>query len=143
MCEQDVYSAASLSANSPVWTTFHCTVTAKLIARSLVWSPFDLEAHALFPPAFRYGVRKVCLLAVRLVNVNRGLPHLAWLLVITRLPRDWDFTSDSEHAICVLSGLVHIHHMRDMQALLGELIDVWYDQMSYHLCGVLTEEEAN
>ena len=43
-----------------------------------------------------------------------------------------------ERAAAMLTGLVSTQRM---QTLLRELVDVWYDQMTYHVCGVLDEEQ--
>ena len=63
-----------------------CTDTLRLIEHSLQWSPYDLEAHHLFPPAFQ-GVRHVLELMVALERVGRGLPQPIWMLIIASLPR--------------------------------------------------------
>ena len=77
------------------WAAPVCTYTLRLVERSLQWSPYDLKAHYLFPPAFRRGVRHVLGLMVALERVCHELPqHIplpqhVWMLIIASLPRDW------------------------------------------------------
>ena len=71
------------------WAASVCNATLHLIECSLQWSPYDLEAHQLFPPAFRRGVRHILGLMMALEQVGRGLPHHVWMLIIAALPRDW------------------------------------------------------
>ena len=57
-----------------------------------VWSPNDLAAHYLFPPGLRKGIK--CVLFRLRVGLNKAKPHMRlsnelWLMVISKLPRDW------------------------------------------------------
>lgn len=94
---QREHSALSLTTQPTTpWGTGVCMETATLIERSLVWSPSDLKAHKLFPPGFRRGVKHVCGLRVALCKAGRVLPEASWLLIISHLPRDWEF----HHSTC-------------------------------------------
>ena len=92
--QQHTLSAVVLARNetSCSWATPMCADTIHLIERSLQWSPYDLEAHDLFPPAFRRGVRHVLGLMVALERVGRGLPQPISMLIIASLPRYWGLT---------------------------------------------------
>ena len=89
--QQHTLSALVLARNetSCSWAAPVCTDTLHLIERSLHLSPYDLEAHYLFPPAFRRGVRHILGLMVALERAGRGLPQHIWMLIISFLPRDW------------------------------------------------------
>merc|ERR1712195_98051 len=89
--QQHTLSALVLARNETTcsWAAPVCTDTVRLIERSLQWSPYDLEAHYLFPPAFRRGVRHVLGLMVALEGVGREFPQHIWMLIIASLPRDW------------------------------------------------------
>ena len=61
-----------------------------------VWSPNDLAAHYLFPPGLRKGIK--CVLFRLRVALNKARPHMRlsnelWLMVISKLPRGWAFTT--------------------------------------------------
>ena len=92
--QQHTLSALVLARNETTcsWAAPVCTDTLHLIERSLQWSPYDLKAHYLFPPAFRRGVRHVLGLMVALERVGRELPQHIWMLIIASLPRDWGLT---------------------------------------------------
>jgi len=92
--QQHTLSALVLARNETTcsWAAPVCTDTLRLIERSLQWSPYDLEAHYLFPPAFRRGVRHVLGLMLALERVGRELPQHIWMLIIASLPRYWGLT---------------------------------------------------
>ena len=92
--QQHTLSALVLATNETTCSRAApvCTETLRLIERSLQWSPYDLEAHYLFPPAFRRGVRHVLGLMVALERVGRELPQHIWMLIVASLPRDWGLT---------------------------------------------------
>merc|ERR1711865_531085 len=89
--QQHTLSALVLARNETTcsWAAPVCPDTLRLIERSLKWSPYDLEAHYLFPAAFRRGVRHVLGLMLALERAGRGLPQHIWMLIIASLPRDW------------------------------------------------------
>jgi len=89
--QQHTLSALVLARNEATcsWAAPVCTDTLHLIERSLQWSPYDLKAHYLFPPAFRRGVRHVLGLMVALERAGCGLPQHIRMLIIASLPRDW------------------------------------------------------
>ena len=89
--QQRTLSALVLARNEVTcsWAAPVCTDTLRLIERSLQWSPYDLKAHYLFPPAFRRGVRHVLGVMVALARCGRGLPQPMWMLIVASLPRDW------------------------------------------------------
>ena len=92
--QQHTLSAIVLARNEATrsWPTPVCTDTLRLVERSLQWSPYDLEAHYLSPPAFRRGVRHVLGVMLALEQGGRGLPQHIWMLIIAALPRDWGLT---------------------------------------------------
>merc|ERR1712166_15345 len=92
--QQHTLSALVLARNEATcsWAAPVCTDTLHLIERSLQWSPYDLKAHYLFPPAFRRGVRHVLGLMVALERTGCGLPQHIRMLIIASLPRDWGLT---------------------------------------------------
>ena len=92
--QQHTLSALVLARNETTcsWAAPVCTDTLRLIERSLQWLPYDLEAHYLFPPAFRRGVRHVLGLMLALERVGRELPQHIWMLIIASLPRYWGLT---------------------------------------------------
>ena len=92
--QQHTLSALVLARNETTcsWAAPVCAETLRLIERSLQWSPYDLKAHYLFPPAFRRGVRHVLGLMVALERVGRELPQPIWMLIVASLPRDWGLT---------------------------------------------------
>eukprot|EP00656_Telonema_subtile_P025549 TRINITY_DN27605_c0_g1_i2.p1 TRINITY_DN27605_c0_g1~~TRINITY_DN27605_c0_g1_i2.p1 ORF type:complete len:175 (-),score=23.49 TRINITY_DN27605_c0_g1_i2:132-656(-) len=71
------YRAGCTSDTLPV-----CEQTLKLVQNSLVWSP---EAHHLYPPAFRVGIRS-------LLPLLRHVTHSLWPVIVAHLPRDWSLT---------------------------------------------------
>ena len=91
--QQRTLNAMDLAKNEPAcnWAAPVCTKIVALIKKSLKWSPYDPQAHQLFPPCFRRGVRHCLGLMVALNRVHRGLPQHMWMLVIAHLPRDWGF----------------------------------------------------
>ena len=92
--QQHTLSAVVLARNetSCSWAAPVCTDTLRLIERSLEWSAYDLEAHYLFSPAFRRGVRHVLGLMVALERAGRGLSQHMWMLIVASLPRCWGLT---------------------------------------------------
>ena len=79
---------ATMDENTTCWAAPVCTETLNLIQRSLQWTP---EAHQLFPPCFRRGVKHVLGVKVALDAADRGFPQPIWMMIISFLPRDWDF----------------------------------------------------
>ena len=92
--QQQTLSEITLATSNEAtcsWAAPMCNATLHLIERSLQWSPLDLEAHQLFPPAVRRGLRHILGLMMALEQVGRGLPQHVWMLIIARLPRGWIF----------------------------------------------------
>merc|ERR1711865_118796 len=90
--QQQTLSALTLATSNEStcsWAAPVCTDTLHLIERSFQWSPYDLDAHQLFPPVFRRGVRHILGLMMALEQVGRGLPQHIWMLIIAALPRNW------------------------------------------------------
>merc|ERR1712166_696345 len=52
----DALVLATIYTNTACWAAPVCAETLNLIQRSLQWTP---EAHQLFPPSFRRGVKHV------------------------------------------------------------------------------------
>merc|ERR1712166_1588786 len=100
--QQHTLSALVLARNETTcsWAAPVCTNTLRLIERSLQWSPYDLEAHYLFPAAFRRGVRHVLGLMLALERAGCGLPQHIWMLIIASLPRDWGLPGHDDSLIC-------------------------------------------
>ena len=74
------------------WAALVCNATLHLIESSIQWSPYDLDVHQFFPPAFRRGVRHNLGLMMALEQVGRGLPHHIRMLIVAALPRNWGLT---------------------------------------------------
>ena len=94
--EKREITAFDLAINSAQdrWSLEICPQTVQLVTRSLKWSPYQLKWHKLFPPQFRHGVRHVCGLKVALDAADRRLPNPLWLMIISFLPRGWQFQRD-------------------------------------------------
>ena len=95
--QQQTLSAITLATSNEStcsWAAPVCTDTLRLMERSLQWSPLDLDAHQLFPPEFRRGVRHILGLMMALEQGGRGLPHHVWMLIVAALPRKWGLTTN-------------------------------------------------
>merc|ERR1740117_880921 len=77
---------ATMDENTTCWAAPVCAETLNLIQRSMQWTP---EAHQLFPPCFRRGVKHVLGVKVALDAADRGFPQPIWMMIISFLPRDW------------------------------------------------------
>jgi len=80
---------ATMEETAACWAAPVCAQTLNLIQSSLQWTP---DAHHLFPPSFRRGVKHVLGAKVALdTDDDRGFPEPIWMMIISFLPRDWDF----------------------------------------------------
>jgi hypothetical protein len=80
---------ATMDKNAACWAAPVCAQTLNLIQSSLQWTP---EAHHLFPPSFRRGVKHVLGAKVAFdTDDDREFPEPIWMMIISFLPRDWDF----------------------------------------------------
>ena len=85
----DALILATIEEDAACWAAPVCAQTLNLIQSSLQWTP---EAHHLFPPSFRRGVRHLLGAKVALdTDDDRGFPEPIWMMIISFLPRDWDF----------------------------------------------------
>ena len=85
-----VYDATSLASNQHEWSLPMCEAASEIIGSSMYWCE---ESHNLFPRNFRRGVWHVCMLqvALRQVDALPLLPDVLWHLIISHLPRSWEF----------------------------------------------------
>jgi ankyrin repeat protein len=80
---------ATMEETAACWAAPVCAQTLKLIQSSLQWTP---EGHYLFPPSFRRGVKHLLGAKVALdTDDDREFPEPIWMMIISFLPRDWDF----------------------------------------------------
>ena len=78
-----------MEEDAACWAAPVCAHTLNLIQSSLQWTP---EGHYLFPPSFRRGVKHVLGVKIALdTDDARGFPQPIWMMIISFLPRDWDF----------------------------------------------------
>jgi len=90
---------ATIDENTTCWAAPVCTETLNLIQSSLRWTP---EAHQLFPPCFRRGVKHVLGVKVALDAADRGFPQPIWMLIISFLPRDWETMNARRERGCIM-----------------------------------------
>ena len=77
------------------WSLPACQQTIKLLREAATWCP---KSHRLFGPSFRRGVEHIFGLKIAMEQSTQlpVLPNVAWLLVVSALPREWGFGSNSD-----------------------------------------------